>query len=66
MSSPQPGRKFREDKVTGHRETGRRATGRKETRREDKWIEGKGSGGDSSEGVGGTETIVKAMGVRET
>ena len=34
--------------------------------REDKWIEGKGSGGDSSEGVGGKETIVKAMGVRET
>ena len=35
--------------------------------REDKWIEGKGSGGDSSEGVGGgEETIVKAMGVRET
>ena len=35
--------------------------------REDKWIEGKGSGGDSSEGVGGgKETIVKAMEVRET
>ena len=34
--------------------------------REDKWIEGKGSGGDSSEGVGGKETIVKVMGVRET
>ena len=34
--------------------------------REDKWIEGKGSEGDSSEGVGGgKETIVKAMGVRE-
>ena len=33
--------------------------------REDKRIEGKGSGGDSSEGVGGKETIVKAMGVRE-
>ena len=33
--------------------------------REDKWIEEKGSGGDSSEGVGGKETIVKAMGVRE-
>ena len=35
--------------------------------REDKWIEGNGSGGDSSEGVGGEEeTIVKAVGVRET
>ena len=34
--------------------------------REDKWIEGKGSGGDSSEGGGGKETLVKAMGVRET
>ena len=34
--------------------------------REDKWIEGKGSGGDSSEGVGGgKETIVKVKGVRE-
>ena len=33
---------------------------------EDKWIEGKWSGGDSSEGVGGEETIVKAVGVRET
>ena len=31
---------------------------------EDKWIEGKGSGDDSSDGVGGM--IVKAMGVRET
>ena len=35
--------------------------------REDKWIEGKWSGGDSSKGVGGgKETIVKAIGVRET
>ena len=35
--------------------------------REDKWIERKGSGGDSSEGVEvGEETMVKAMGVRET
>ena len=31
---------------------------------EDKWIDGKGSGGDSSEGVGGKEMIVKAMGGR--
>ena len=35
--------------------------------REDKWIEGKWSGGDSSEGVGeGEDTIVKSKGVRET
>ena len=27
-------------------------------RREDKWIEGKGSGGDSSEGVRGKESIL--------
>ena len=35
---------------------------------EDKWIEGKGSGDDSRDGVGGGlgEMIVKAMGVRET
>ena len=33
--------------------------------REDKWIEGEGSGGDSSEGVWGEETIVKTKGVRE-
>ena len=62
-SSPQPGRRLRGGKVTGRRETGRketgrRETGRKETRkerngREDKWIEGKGSGGDNSERVGG-------------
>ena len=39
---------------------GRRETGRKERNgREDKWIEGKGSGGDSSEGVGGKEMIVR-------
>ena len=35
--------------------------------REDKWIKGKGSGGDSSEGVGGgKDMIVKAMRVMET
>ena len=34
--------------------------------REDKWIEGEGGGGESCEGDGGKETIVKAMEVRET
>ena len=34
--------------------------------REDKWIEGEGGGGESCEGDEGKETIVKAMGVRET
>ena len=74
-SSPQPGRRLRGGKVTGRRETGRketrrRETGRKETRRKE--MGGKTNGskergvGDSSEGVVGKETIVKAMGVRET
>ena len=34
--------------------------------RQDKWIEGEWGGRESSEGDGGKETIVKAMGVRET
>ena len=62
-SSPQPEKRPSGGKVTGRRETGHKETGHRETRRkvdererngrEDKWIEGKGSGGDSSEGVGG-------------
>ncbi|KAI0209946.1 hypothetical protein LSAT2_005383 [Lamellibrachia satsuma] len=56
-SSPQPGLRGG-DRTKGDE--------KERNRREDKWIEGKGSGGDSSEGVGGKVTIVKAMGVRET
>ena len=58
------GRRETERKETGRRETGRKETGRKEMR-------GK-TNGSKERGVGetvakeGEETIVKAMGVRET
>ena len=78
-SSPQPGRRLRGGKMTDRRETrrketGRREAGRKETRRKE--MGGK-TNGSKERGVGetvakesgwgrGKETIVKAMGVRET
>ena len=55
-SSPQPGRRLRGGKMTGHKETGQKETGRKE-------MGGKTTGAKE---MGGKETRVKAIGVRET
>ena len=61
-SSPQPGRRLREGKVTGRRETGRketghRGTGRKEMRRKEM---GEKTKGLKERGVG--ETVAKESG----
>ena len=55
VSSPQPGRRLRGGKVTGHRETGRKETRRKEM--------GGKTNGSKERGVG--ETVAKESGGRK-
>ena len=65
-SSPQPGRKLRGGKVTGHRETGRKETGGKTTGVKERGV---GETGGKEKGVGetgGKTTGVKERGVAET
>ena len=59
-SSPQPGRKLRGGKVTGHRETGRKETGGKTTGVKERGV---GETGGKEKGVG--ETGGKTTGVKE-
>ena len=66
-SSPQPGRRLIEGKVTSHRVTGHKETGCKETGMKE--MGGKTTGAKErgvGKETGGKETKVKAMGVRET
>ena len=60
-SSPQPGRKLRGGKVTGHRETGRKGTGGKTT-----GVKERGVGDTGGKEMGGKTTRVKERGVAET